>query len=480
MSNIIFTPSDSAAADRKVRRDFASGKLHRIAAGIYTKFKGEAVETILMSEWPRLIEHLVPDGVVTDRTAIENKPARGPDGIAHVFVSAVNRRPTIKLPGLSIHVREGNGPIDTDIEYMGTRLASFERLLLDNLVPSRSREGAPTRTAGEEGVRSRLRKHLMTHGLSHLKSIPERARPIAQALCRHAELDTLKQIVVDLVGGTPQSAPADLDCLSHLLSLTRFMQERAPCFVQDGDTTPGRRTAAAFIEAYFSNYIEGVRMPIDDAAGTIFDGRSNGSYLAEIKNINDTFQAAASHGIAILALSSDDFIEAIRTKHRTIMASRSDIGPGVFKSSPNQAGGSTFVKPELVEGTLREGHAMIRRVDNGFSRAILLHYLIAQVHPFNDGNGRTARALMNQELTAHRFSRITIPPVFREDYLKGLKRLSNLNDPKPMVAGLEFCQRVTAACSEEKLSDAITSWTSTYAFEEDALANPLTMPQTWE
>jgi hypothetical protein len=480
MKRLIFTPSGNDAADRKIRRKFADGTLSRIAAGIYINANNEPAETILLREWPRLIAHLVPNGVVTDRTGFEYKPSRDPDGTAHIFVTSERGRPTIKLPGLSIHVSEGNGPLDNDTTYMGIRLASFERLLLDNLAPSRSRAGAPTRTLGLDGVRMRLRKILMTHGLAHLETLPERAQPTAVALKRIEELNTLKQIVSDLIGTQPHTLQADADCLSSLLLVMRFMQERAPYSVPDRDISPGRQITAGFIEAYFSNHIEGVRMPVDDAAAAIFDGREFGTYLAESKNIADTFQATTTSGMPISALSADEFIEAIRTTHRTIMASRSDIGPGIFKSQRNQAGGTTFVDPELVEGTLREGHAMIRCVDDGFCRGVLIHYLVAHVHPFTDGNGRTARALMNRELTRSNLSRIVIPPVFRVDYLDGLKRLSKTMDPKHMVAGLEFCQRVTAACSEEALPDAIKLWTSTHAFDDNVFTEPLTMPRIWE
>ena len=43
-----------------------------------------------------------------------------------------------------------------------------------------------------------------------------------------------------------------------------------------------------------------------------------------------------------------------------------------------------------------------------------------EVHPFNDGNGRISRIMMNAELVAADQSKIIIPTVFREDYLNAL------------------------------------------------------------
>lgn len=51
-------------------------------------------------------------------------------------------------------------------------------------------------------------------------------------------------------------------------------------------------------------------------------------------------------------------------------------------------------------------------------------------------------------------SRIVIPTVFSEDYLDALRALSRRNDPSILVRSLEFCQRVSAACSEETVEAA--------------------------
>jgi Fic family protein len=47
-------------------------------------------------------------------------------------------------------------------------------------------------------------------------------------------------------------------------------------------------------------------------------------------------------------------------------------------------------------------------------------FLVAEVHPFADGNGRVARIMMNAELVAARESRIIVPTVFRNNYLMAL------------------------------------------------------------
>ena len=50
-------------------------------------------------------------------------------------------------------------------------------------------------------------------------------------------------------------------------------------------------------------------------------------------------------------------------------------------------------------------------------------FLIAEVHPFADGNGRCGRIMMNAELVAANQARVIIPTVYRNNYLSGLKAL---------------------------------------------------------
>ncbi len=53
--------------------------------------------------------------------------------------------------------------------------------------------------------------------------------------------------------------------------------------------------------------------------------------------------------------------------------------------------------PELVPGTLREGFERIQAVAHPLARAAMAMFLVTEVHPFMDGNGRTARLAMHAE-----------------------------------------------------------------------------------
>ena len=72
-------------------------------------------------------------------------------------------------------------------------------------------------------------------------------------------------------------------------------------------------------------------------------------------------------------------------------------------------------------------------------------FLVSEVHPFADGNGRVARVMMNAELVAGGEERIVIPTVFRDDYLAALRALSQTQRPQPLIHALDYAQRWTIA-----------------------------------
>lgn len=63
--------------------------------------------------------------------------------------------------------------------------------------------------------------------------------------------------------------------------------------------------------------------------------------------------------------------------------------------------------------------------------------MISEVHPFNDGNGRISRIMMNAELTAANMPKIIIPTVCRIDYIDALKRLTQNREPATIIRAME-------------------------------------------
>jgi Fic family protein len=134
------------------------------------------------------------------------------------------------------------------------------------------------------------------------------------------------------------------------------------------------------------------------------------------------------------------------------------------------------VLPGLVAGTLRAGWERISELDTAFERAVYVMFLISEVHPFDDGNGRLAPVMMNAELVAGTQSRIIIPTVFRDDYLGGLRRMTRQDDPSLLIKSLRYGHDYTAQIDFSDLTRAADILRATNAFNEPDSEQRLTLP----
>ena len=126
-----------------------------------------------------------------------------------------------------------------------------------------------------------------------------------------------------------------------------------------------------------------------------------------------------------------------------MLRDRPEIGPGQWKTEPNRAGSTHFVDPELVEGTLREGFRFYDSLQPGFARACFAMFLVSEVHPFADGNGRTARLLMNAELAAASQQRIIVATAARDDYLYALRGMTHNANAASYITVMRALQQTT-------------------------------------
>lgn len=71
--------------------------------------------------------------------------------------------------------------------------------------------------------------------------------------------------------------------------------------------------------------------------------------------------------------------------------------------------GSSYVPPshEKLGDLMKSFVALVNEIENPVIKAILAHYLFVTIHPYIDGNGRTARLLMNYFLLGSGYSWIT-------------------------------------------------------------------------
>lgn len=97
-------------------------------------------------------------------------------------------------------------------------------------------------------------------------------------------------------------------------------------------------------------------------------------------------------------------------------------------------------------------------------------FLVSEVHPFEDGNGRLARLAMNAELSAAGQHRILVPLIVRNDYLSGLRRLSRDDDPRLLCRVLSRAWRWSAQVDFSSVTVARAVLDATHALADPAEA----------
>jgi hypothetical protein len=272
--------------------------------------------------------------------------------------------------------------------------------------------------------------------------------------------------------------PYDPECMNRLRVLAETMASAVIPPRPDPHVTREARANTSFIEAYFTNYIEGTKFLVDKAKRIVFHGDEPDGRPADGRDVTQTFSQVVHLQAGItMAATFEEFVDEIRERNHLLLDARPEKDPGQFKTDANRAGNTVFVMPEFVTGTLREGFAMMRGIDNPFARALFAHTLLVLVHPFNDGNGRVSRIMMNKTLVSAGQSRIVVPTIFRTDYINGLRALtaSDAPRPSPLVRAMMRCQDVTAKIVDPSLDRTVEIWASCNAFlenEKDAHFTP--------
>jgi fido (protein-threonine AMPylation protein) len=147
------------------------------------------------------------------------------------------------------------------------------------------------------------------------------------------------------------------------------------------------------------------------------------------------------------------------------------MAPGEYKTHANRAGQTEFVAPTLVRGTLERGMERYLALAPGFQRAVFMMFLVSEVHPFADGNGRVARVLANAELTVAGQQRLIIPTVFRDDYLHALRAMSRQSNSVPLIRVLDRAQDFCAQLQWTDVDLAEAQLLAAHAFDAPAEAD---------
>jgi hypothetical protein len=474
----------SPAQIRATQRRLRDGALKRIAPGVVTSLPEEAWPALIARERIRVLAALYPGAIIGPRSAFHGGTPS--DGVMYLTYSYTKR---VQLPGMTIQLVAGHGPAQGDMPMMGRDLyfPSTPRVLLENLTVSR---GKVKKSVGKAEVEQRLIASCEARGEEALNTLRDQARALAPALGLERELAILDGLIGAVLGtrkakmstrsgkAMVANIPYDANRLAlfeKLAAALRSMPLKQPAAVAKSEQA---RLNFAFLESYFSNFIEGTEFDVDEARGFVLEGKPITDRPKDSHDIVGVFRQAINPGWANQTLSSGEpVLNQLRARHADQMKERPEVGPGEFKTLANRAGNTEFVAPRFVRGTLVEGSKLLPSVPPGTARALLAMFLVSEVHPFADGNGRLARLVMNAELSVVNSCRIIVPTLLREEYLDCLRVLTREGNHGPFLDVMQRAHQWTAAFDYENLDKVIADMQLCNAFEKSRVQHKLLFPQ---
>ncbi|HOU68006.1 MAG TPA: Fic family protein [Paludibacteraceae bacterium] len=449
---IVMATSDKSLSTKRTSM-IKEGLLRKIAPKIYTTNLEDEPDVIIRRNIFYILGQLYPQAVISHRSAYELKPTADGD-IYLTYTYSKN----ISLPGLKVHLMEGPKGTEHDMPFIeNLYISSSERRTLENLQNGRAR-GNSSKCLPRTSIEEFLERMLQVNGESGLNAFRDKARVVSKELNMEEEFEILNQIIGAILSTKPskiltsasaqaraQGEPYDSERVRLFGVLFEALHNTPLPLIDEPNVENAAFRNFAFFESYFSNYIEGTEFEIEEARTIIETGQALPARNADSHDVLGTFQLVSSRReMRRTPSSSEELIELLQDRHRILMAARPDRNPGMFKMQNNHAGDTHFVDCTLVRGTLRKGYEFYQAIEHPFAKALFMMFMISEVHPFNDGNGRISRIMMNSELVAADQSKIIIPTVFREDYLNALRRLTRKGDPSVVIRALSRVRQFSA------------------------------------
>lgn len=196
---------------------------------------------------------------------------------------------------------------------------------------------------------------------------------------------------------------------------------------------------------YGSNALEGNALTISETKILLEDGITVGG-----RPLKDCYEAVG-HGAAYdfmleLARQKDMNIteDTVKKLHRLFYQKVDADQAGQYRSVQVSISGTDYVPPAPDEVPRLMKHLADQIRSSRFTLhpielAAMAHKRLVDIFPFVDGNGITARLLMNLILVNAGFGVVSIPPIWRNDYINALSASRRLNDMDPFSKLIAEC-----------------------------------------
>jgi Fic family protein len=185
---------------------------------------------------------------------------------------------------------------------------------------------------------------------------------------------------------------------------------------------------------YTSNAIEGNTLTLRETAEIIDHG-----ITVSGKSLRDHLEAVDHYDALLwmraLAAQTTPLGEGVVCElHRRIVARSQPEIAGIYSRLPRRIAGSpvVFPNPAKIPALMAEFGAWLSAAPPDPASAFEAHFRLTAIHPFGDGNGRTARLLTNLILIRGGYPPVAVRPEDRITYLDALERGSLAADLRPL------------------------------------------------
>lgn len=170
---------------------------------------------------------------------------------------------------------------------------------------------------------------------------------------------------------------------------------------------------------------------------------SEDHHAALLRIANDAYDSDHKLSVTYLQLISGLVLSRTGSKHNTALGT-TDESKGDFRLHSVNADGHYFISYSEIYSTVinftDRVHKMMSDISKSSDRvalvvrlAIFCHFSIVEIHPFSDGNGRTARLMMNYILLKYDLPLLVIDSDSRDEYISALKKCRHNGIMDPIV-----------------------------------------------
>ena len=476
LQEVIFSSKDSKIS-KQITKLLTAGVIRKIAPRVYSSNLEEPIESIIRRNLFQILGTLYPGTMLSHRSAFEFQPTK----TGQIFLTTSYTK-KVKIPGITIQFLTGHSPIEGDNKLSGELYASQKaRAFLENLQATK-KLGSESKCLSLPEIEERLEQIIRVNGEEEINKLRDQARILSEQLELQQEFEKLNRLISALLTtktskilSSPLAKarafgkPYDPARLELFETLFRELKQTEFPYREEKNTTPTSFRNFAFFESYFSNYIEGTVFEIDEAKQIIQTNNPIPARNDDSHDVLGTYQIVSNKKeMEITPSSHEEFLKIISLRHSILLRARVDKNPGLFKDKNNFAGSTSFVDFNLVRGTLEQSFGFYSSLDHPFAKAAYIMFVMSEVHPFLDGNGRIARVMMNAELVNAGQSKIIIPTVFREDYMGALKKFTKQRKCDTYIKMLQRAHEFSANVYSENMDEMQDYLTSCNAFIEDS------------